>query len=157
MLYDARVVEKRKLARAVATLLEERPEWLPVLEAALLVAERCEPYGGEFAGAWVLEELKQQTGHTVWLPNLRVLCSYGLLEKSGESTRGGRRAYYRFTDRQTIGRVLAERKPVERQTEPQPGPSAPRFRFIGSGNSGEAGSDMARRAGDLPYQPRSWR
>jgi hypothetical protein len=142
--------------RAVAALSKERPEWLPVLEAALLVAERCEPYGGEFAGAWVLEELKQQTGRPIWLPNLRVLISYGFLEKAGESRRGGRRAYYRFTDRQTIGRVLAEHRPIQHQVEDRTGPATPRFRFIGAGNSGQPGSDTARRAGDIPYQPRSW-
>jgi hypothetical protein len=149
-------VDKGQALRAVAALSKERPQWLPVLEAALVVAERCERYGGEFAGAWVLEELKQQTGHAIWLPNLRVLISYGFLEKAGESTRGGRRAYYRFTDRHTIGRVLAEHRPVQRQTEPGGSP-APRFRFVGAGNSGQPGSDAARRAGDLPYQPRSWR
>lgn len=150
-------MDKRQVARAVAALSTERPEWLSVLEAALVVAERCEPYGGEFAGAWVLEELKQQTGHPVWLPNLRVLISYGFLEKAGESTRGGRRAYYRFTDRKTIGSVLAEHRPVLPKTEPSSGPSAPRFRFIAAGNSGDPGSDTARRAGNIPYQPRSWR
>ncbi len=148
---------KGQVLRAVAALSNERPEWLPVLEAALVVAERCEPYGGEFAGAWVLEELKQQTGHTVWLPNLRVLISYGFLDKVGESARGGRRAYYRFTDRQTVGSVLAEHGPVQPKTERRPGPPAPRFRFIGAGNSGQPGSDIARRVGDITYRPRSWR
>jgi hypothetical protein len=146
-----------QVLRAVAALSRERPEWLPVLEAALVVAERCEPYGGEFAGAWVLEELKQRAGHPIWLPNLRVLISYGFLEKAGESTRGGRRAYYRFTDREAIGRVLAEHRPVQRQTERAPARPAPRFRFVGVGDSGETGSDTARRAGDMVYQPRSWR
>lgn len=150
-------MDKRQVARAVAALSKERPEWLSVLEAALVVAERCEPYGGEFAGAWVLEELKQQKGHPVWLPNLRVLMSYGFLEKAGESTRGGRRAYYRFTDRKTIGSVLAEHPPVLPKTEPSFEPAAPRFRFIAAGNSAQPGSDTARRAGDIPYQPRSWR
>lgn len=150
-------MDKRQVLRAVAALSKERPEWLPVLQAALVVAERCEPYGGEFAGAWVLEELKQQAGHSVWLPNLRVLISYGFLEKAGESTRSGRRAYYRFTDRETIGRVLAKHGPVERQIEPRPSSPGPRFRFIGAGNSGEPGSNTARRAGDIQYLPRSWR
>lgn len=150
-------MDRRQVARAVAALSRERPQWLPVLEAALVVAERCEAYGGEFAGAWVLEELKQQTGHPVWLPNLRVLITYGFLEKAGESTRGGRRAYYRFTNRKTVGSVLAEHRPALSKTQPSSGPSAPRFRFIAAGNSGAPGSDTARRAGDIRYQPRSWR
>jgi hypothetical protein len=150
-------MEMGQALRAVASLSKERPEWLPVLEAALVVADRCEPFGGEFAGAWVLEELKQQTGHEIWLPNLRVLISYGFLEKAGESTRGGRRAYYRFADKQTVRQVLAEHRPAQRPVEHRSGPPAPRFGFIGAGNSGEPGSDTARRAGDVPYQPRSWR
>lgn len=150
-------MEEWQVLRAIATLKKERPEWLPVLEAALVVAERCEPYGGEFAGAWVLDELKQQTGHPIWLPNLRVLISYGFLEKVGESSRGGRRAYYRFTDRQTIGRVLAQLGPVQGPSERPPGPPRARFSFIGAGDSGEPGSDTARRAGEISYQPRSWR
>jgi len=150
-------MDKEQVLRAVAALSTERPEWLPVLEAALVVAERCEPYGGEFAGAWVLEELKQQTGHPIWLPNLRVLISYGFLEKAGESTRGGRRAYYRVKDRQTIGQVLAEHRPDPRHVERRPAPPASRFRFVGAGNSGKPGSDTARRSGDFRYQPRSWR
>ena len=151
------VVDRRQVLRAVAALSKERPEWLPVLEAALVVAERCEPYGGEFAGAWVLEELKQQTGRPIWIPNLRVLISYGLLEKAGESTRGGRRAYYRFTDRETVGQVVAEHRPAQREIHGRPDPAASRFRFIAAGNSGKPGSDTARRAGEAPYAPRSWR
>jgi hypothetical protein len=150
-------MDEPQVLRAVAALSKERPEWLAVLEAALVVAERCAPYGGEFAGAWVLQELKQQAGHPIWLPNLRVLISYGFLEKAGESTRGGRRAYYRFTDRETIGRVLAEHRVVKPQRERRPYAPSPRFRFIGAGNSAQPGSDIGRRAGDIPYQPRSWR
>ncbi len=89
-----------------------RPQWLPVLEAVLTVADRAEPYGGEFAGAWVLDELEQQTGHPTWLPNLRVLVRYGFLEKAGESTRGGRRAYYRCVGAEAIARALTRLAPV---------------------------------------------
>jgi hypothetical protein len=76
----------------VSELARERPEWLPILKAACEQAEESEPYGGRFAGRWVLEKV----GH--WAPGLRVLVGYGLLEKSGESTRQGRRAYYRMPD-----------------------------------------------------------
>ena len=79
------------------------------------------------------------------------------LEKAGDSTRGGRRAYYRCTDRQTIARLLAQLTPVQAQGERPPDPHRARFGFIGAGNSGEPGSDTARRAGDISYQPRSWR
>jgi len=67
--------------RAVAALARERPQWVPVLQAVLTVAERAEPYGGEFAGAWVLDELGNRSGSQTWLPNLRVLVTYGLLKK----------------------------------------------------------------------------
>ena len=150
-------MDENQALRAVAELTREKPEWLPVLEAALIVAERCERYGGEFAGTWVLQELKRQSGHPIWLPNLRVLISYGLLEKAGESTRGGRRAYYRCVDRTVIGRALAQVRPANDLAKPEPRPPTARFRFVGAGNSGVEGSDTARRAGDMPYEPRSWR
>jgi len=160
MLYDAfeaADMNEQEALRAVAALRNERPEWLPVLEAALAVAERAEPYGGEFAGAWVLDELEQRAGHSTWIPNLRVLVSYGFLEKVGESTRGGRRAYYRCAGAQAIRRVLARLTPSQGHTQPPAGPPPRRFRFVAAGDSGQPGSDTGRRAGDILYQPRSWR
>lgn len=145
------------LRRAVAALRNERPEWLPVLDATLTVAERAQPYGGEFAGAWVLDELKNRIGHPTWLPNLRILVSYGFLEKAGESTRGGKRAWYRCADLQTLRRLLAELSPNTGGSEPPMTRSPAKFRFIGAGDSGQPGSDTARRSGDIKYQPRSWR
>jgi len=76
---------------AVRRLAYEHPDWIPVLRAACAQAEKSEPYGGEFAGRWVLQELEAATGTRVWQPGLRRLVAYGLLEKAGESTRGGRR------------------------------------------------------------------
>jgi len=144
--------------RAVAALARERPQWVPVLQAVLTVAERAEPYGGEFAGAWVLDELGNRSGSQTWLPNLRVLVTYGFVEKAGESVRGGRRAYYRCPGAKAIGRALTQLASApEPQQAPPPGGELPRFRFIGSGNSGEPDSDTARRAGETIYQPRSWR
>jgi hypothetical protein len=93
--------------RAVMRLASERPEWVPVLKAACVCAERAEQFDGEFAGAWVLSELRQETGEG-WRPGLRTLATYGLLEKSGESVRGGRRAYYRMPDRSGVEAALAE-------------------------------------------------
>src|SRR5438876_11924918 len=120
-------MNEREALRAVAALKNERPEWLPVLEATLVVAERANPYGGEFAGAWVLDELEQRTGQPTWLPNLRVLLSYGFLEKVGDSTRGGRRAYYRCVNAQAIGRALTRLAPVAGQGERSPDVPARRF------------------------------
>lgn len=66
------------------------------------MAEESEQYGGRFAGRWVLQEGGR------WEPGLRVLVSYGLLEKSGESTRGGRRACYQMSDWREVRHALEE-------------------------------------------------
>jgi hypothetical protein len=92
---------------AVLRLAYEHPDWVPVLRAACTQARKSEPYGGQFAGRWVLQELQQQTGLPQWQPGLRRLVSYGLLEKVGESTRGGRRAYYRMPDADGVEQALA--------------------------------------------------
>jgi hypothetical protein len=94
-------------ARAVMRLAHERPEWIAALRAACVTARTAEDFSGDFAGAWVLDELERQNG-TRWLPGLRTLATYGLIEKSGPSTRGGRRAYYRMPDRQGVEMALAE-------------------------------------------------
>jgi|SRR5438128_6479052 len=150
-------MNEQEALRAVAALSKERPQWVAVLAAALTVAERAQPYGGEFAGAWVLDELEQRTGQATWLPNLRVLLSYGFLEKVGDSTRGGRRAYYRCVNAQAIGRALTRLAPVGGWGERPPDVPARRFHFVGAGDSGEPGTDVARRAGEITYLPRSWR
>lgn len=150
-------MNEQEALRAVAALAKERPEWVSVLAAALRVAERAQPYGGEFAGVWVLDELEQQTGQPTWLPNLRVLLTYGFLEKVGESTRGGRRAYYRCVNAQAIGRALTRLASPGGHVERPPDLPLRRFQFVGAGNSGEPGTDAARRAGEITYLPRSWR
>ncbi len=95
------------VGRAVMRLASEQPIWIPVLRAACERARKSESYGGEFAGTWVLRDLAAQTGKREWRPGLRLLVSYGLIEKSGESVRGGRRAYYRMPDRAEIEQALA--------------------------------------------------
>jgi hypothetical protein len=77
-------------------------QWLPVVVACYQEALRVAPLGGEFAGAWVLKALQR------WVPNLRVLGSFGILEKSGSTTGGGRRAYYRLRDVGGVRRALSE-------------------------------------------------
>jgi hypothetical protein len=94
----------------VMELWHDHPDWVPILEAACAVAERVGP-DGEFAGRWVLQEYATRTGRTgvdAWKPGLRRLAAYGLIQKSGESTRGGKRAYYRMQDREEIERTVAE-------------------------------------------------
>jgi hypothetical protein len=143
------------VGRAVATLIAERPDWIPVLEAAIAVSDKADPSGGEFAGAWVIDELERRAGHRTWLPNLRVLVTYGLVEKVGESTRGGRRAYYRMPAKKAVAEALSRLKPgVSNRKIGRP---RRRFNFVGAGDSGEAGSDWARRSSDLPFEPGAWR
>lgn len=140
------IIERR---RAVQRLATEHPEWLPVLEAAVAVAANVEGQGGEFAGAWVVDELAQR-GSPRWIPNLRILVSYGLLEKSGPSTRGGRRAYYRMPDRAEVEQALEA-------WHAQRGSARRHLRFIAAGESTELPVDAARGAGEIAYEPRSWR
>lgn len=136
--------------QSVRRLAHEHPEWLPVLEAAAVVAANVEQHGGEFAGAWVVDELARRSGRR-WIPNLRILVTYGLLEKSGPSTRGGRRAYYRMPDRLEVERALdawRSQRPAEKPRE---------LRFIATAASSDKQVDTARRAGEIIYEPRSWR
>jgi hypothetical protein len=95
--------------RAAMRLAKERPEWIPAVLAALVLARRAsaDPLpGDEFAGAWVLGELVQREAERTWYPNLRLLVSYGVLEKSGASTRHNQRAYYRMPDPEGVSRAL---------------------------------------------------
>lgn len=90
---------------AVMTLaadLEKGPKWLPVVWAAYQEALRTTPYGGRFAGSWVLQSLGG------WVPSLRVIAALGIVKKEGETVRGGRRAYYRMPDIEGVQRALLE-------------------------------------------------
>jgi hypothetical protein len=136
--------------RAVQRLGREHPEWLPVLEAAAAVAAEAEAHGGEFAGAWVVDELGRRDLRR-WIPNLRILVSYGLLEKSGPSTRGGRRAYYRMPNRVEVEQALESWRANQVGSPPRT------LQFIASGASNDEQVDTARRAGEIAYEPRSWR
>src|SRR4051812_16721468 len=92
----------------VVELAHDHPEWVPILRAACTVAARIGPTG-QFAGRWVLDEYASQTGKTrieAWQPGLRRLVAYGLIQKVGESTRGGKRAYYRMPEREAVERAL---------------------------------------------------
>ena len=82
---------------AVKVLARERPDWLDAVRACYEEAGQVE----EFAGAWVLQRLGR------WLPSLRLLATYGILEKV-DTSRGGRRAYYRMPDRDGVGAALRE-------------------------------------------------
>ena len=93
--------------QAVFRLAHEHPDWLPVLRAACTQARQTERTCGEFAGRWVLQELAKETGHAEWRPGLRLLSSYGLIEKT-DSADGGRRAYYGMPNRESVEQALAD-------------------------------------------------
>ena len=78
------------------------PVNLAVVTACLNLAEQT---GGDFAGAWVLQEAHKLG--VKWFPNLRSLVSYGILRRTGVS-RGGRRAYYVMPDIEGVRAVLKE-------------------------------------------------
>src|SRR2546425_9114309 len=137
--------------QAVSRLAYEHPDWLPVLEAAVAVAAGVEDHGGEFAGSWVVDELAKR-GQARWIPNLRILVSYGLIEKAGPSTRGGRRAYYRMPARVDVEKAL-ESWTRRAQTGSE---KLRHLRFIAAGASTEPPADTARRAGEVTYEPRPW-
>jgi hypothetical protein len=106
--------------RSVRHLATERPDWLPVLQAACIWSARAERLGnGEFAGTYVLRELNRLVGHPAWTPGLRVLQAYGLIERVG-SARGGRRAYYKMPYREAIEQALADIGHPVRTTETGP-------------------------------------
>ena len=90
----------------------EQPSWIPAIQASLVLARRSTKDSRntthEFAGAWVLDELQRRVAKDAWFPNLRILVSYGVLQKSGESTRGGQRAYYRMPDPDGVSRALSD-------------------------------------------------
>jgi hypothetical protein len=134
---------------AVRRLAVEHSEWLAVLQATTAVAAAAEEHGGEFPGKWVVDELRSR-GLTPWIPGLRIFVTFGLLEKSGPTTRGGKRAYYRMPNRLAIEEALRARLDV-------PSPKRRTLSFVASGSSDEPPTDLARRSGDLVFEPRSWR
>lgn len=89
--------------KSVMRLAREHPEWLPVVESALEEAKATK--GVDFAGAWVLNKAKEKGIR--WFPNLRILVTFGVLQKEGTS-RGGRRAYYSMPDPNGVEQALIE-------------------------------------------------
>jgi hypothetical protein len=82
---------------AVKALANKHPEWLDVVRACYDQANQTQ----EFAGAWV----RRRLGH--WFPSLRTLARYGILEKV-DTSRGGKRAYYRMPDREGVEKAMQE-------------------------------------------------
>jgi hypothetical protein len=125
---------------SVMHLAIEDPQWLPAVRAAVTVADRT---GNLFPGTWILAELQRENAPRTWYPNFRRLVTFSILEKHGESTRGGQRAYYRVRDLEGVRRGLSgveRRRARERR-------SAHRLSFAGIGRSGR--SNLGRDSEDL--------
>jgi len=114
---------------AVLRLAEEDPQWLPAVRAALALSNRV---GGEFAGAWILSELQREHAPRTWYPNFRRLVTFGILDKVGDSTRGGQRAYYRIAD------IAGVRRGLEELDRRGPTPAARGLSFAAIGHSGRS-------------------
>ncbi len=89
---------------ATIALLREFPQWRGIVVAALEEANTIS--SGQFAGKWVLDRAKKHG--VTWAPNLRKLVAYGILQKEGESTRGGTRAYYSMPDPVGVEQALKD-------------------------------------------------
>jgi hypothetical protein len=92
--------------KAVRRLAAEKPEWLPMVEASMILAKEQK----EFAGSWVLRKVKEKG--IEWFPGLRTLVSYGILRHE-DTTRGGRRAYYSMPDPDGVKEALIELKVIK--------------------------------------------
>jgi hypothetical protein len=74
-------------------------DWIIVVKGCYEEAKRVG--GGKFAGAWVINKVG-------WFPGLRILETYGILKKEGETVRGGRRAYWSMPDIEGVKIALLE-------------------------------------------------
>lgn len=95
-------MEKTSGYKGVMRIAYEKPEWLGVVQSALETARATK---GDFAGAWVLNRAKEKGIN--WFPNLRILVTYGILQKIDVS-RGGRRAYYSMPDPEGVEQAIKE-------------------------------------------------
>ena len=84
-------------------LFEEKPGWSPVVSEALEAARKY----GEFAGSWVLKEVREKGKNFPLGPGLRTLAAFGILERT-KTSRSGRRAFYVMPDPEGVERALIE-------------------------------------------------
>lgn len=74
-----------------------RGDWLVVVKACYEEALRSSIFSGS--------RIARIVG---WFPSLRTLVRYGILEKCGPTSRGGRRAYYKMPDPEGVRKALEE-------------------------------------------------
>jgi hypothetical protein len=97
--HNSIAVARRRRHPGVMRLFKEG-RWDFLIASA--AAYRCAMDSGNvpFAGRYVLREF----GY--WLPSLQVLRRYGIIEKDGDSVRGGNRAYYRMPEPEAVAAAL---------------------------------------------------
>ena len=88
---------------ATKRLLGEKPKWFPIVLETLGAAKKYE----EFAGSWVLREVREKKEFYPLGPGLRALVAFGILKRT-ETSRSGRRAYYVMPDPKGVERALKE-------------------------------------------------
>jgi hypothetical protein len=74
-------------------------DWLRVVKGCY--EEALTIKGSPFAGAWV----EARVG---WFPGLKMLATYGIVKKSGETVRAGTRAYWIMPDIEGVESALRE-------------------------------------------------
>ena len=87
---------------AVMKLAQDKPEWIRVVLACYETAKESD----EFAGTWAVRRLGD------WNPSLRPLSLRGILVKT-DTSRGGKRAYYRMPERDGVEKALSELSVLE--------------------------------------------
>lgn len=88
---------------ATKRLFEEKPGWSPIVSEALEASRKY----GEFAGSWVVSEVREKGKNFLLGPGLRTLAAFGILERT-QTSRSGRRAYYVMPDPEGVERALKE-------------------------------------------------
>ena len=94
---------------AAKKLMEEKPEWYPIVSESLKAAKKY----GEFAGSWVVKEIREKGETFPFGPGLKTLAAIGILKRT-ETTRSGRRAYYIMPDPEGVERALGEVKKIRK-------------------------------------------
>lgn len=93
---------------ATKKFLEEKPKWFQIVQETLEAAKKY----GEFAGSWVLREVREKGEFYPLGPGLRTLAAFGILERT-QTSRSGRRAYYVMPDLEGVEKALKENETLD--------------------------------------------
>jgi len=90
---------------ATKRLLDEKPKWLPIVIEALDAAKKYR----EFAGSWVVKEIREKGEIFPFGPGLKTLAAFGILKKT-QTSRSGRQAHYIMPDPEGVEKALKDIK-----------------------------------------------